>query len=133
MRSLHGFWQVRLRRPEKVEEGKDSEVPVVRKEQKSSTNWEANLEKQMQIWRENPFWHDQPPEIDVRVKSCLPREMINGSFVNLDERTCPFPMILTSMLNNQIDSFNIRTLGRNWFFELLLTLSREMSFWCPGL
>lgn len=64
---FQNFLKVRLRRPEKVEEGKDSEVPVVRKEHKSSTNWEANLEKQMQIWRENPFWHDQPPEIDVTV------------------------------------------------------------------
>lgn len=56
-----------MRRPEKGEEGKGSEAPVVRKEQKSSTDWEANLVKQLQLWRENPYWGDQPPEINATV------------------------------------------------------------------
>jgi len=97
-----------LRRPEKDDEGKDSQVPVVRKVQKPSTDWVANLEKQLQIWRENPFWSDRPPEIEVRIKSFLPREMIEGSFINLDKRTCSFSVILTSVMNNQTDSFNIQ-------------------------
>ncbi|KAL2903290.1 Phosphoserine aminotransferase [Bienertia sinuspersici] len=40
---------------------------VVKKEQRSSTDWEADLQKQLQLWRANPYWSEIPPEIDVTV------------------------------------------------------------------
>jgi hypothetical protein len=39
---------------------------LLRKEKGSSIPWEVDVEKQMQAWRENPSWVDQPPEIKVR-------------------------------------------------------------------
>ncbi|KAK9675566.1 hypothetical protein RND81_11G015700 [Saponaria officinalis] len=43
------------------------EVKQVRKVHKSSVDWKADLQKQMQLWRENPVWIDPTPEIDVTV------------------------------------------------------------------
>lgn len=63
---LQSFVKSHLRRPQKVE-GKDSLQPKARKVQNSSANWEENLEKQMQIWKHNPDWGDQTPEINVSV------------------------------------------------------------------
>lgn len=42
------------------------EVPVVRKEEGSSAALRIDLERQLQTWRQNPSWVDQPPEIKVR-------------------------------------------------------------------
>ncbi|OAY34527.1 uncharacterized protein LOC110628290 [Manihot esculenta] len=43
------------------------EVPVVRKEEGSSAALRIDLERQLQTWRQNPSWVDQPPEIKVTV------------------------------------------------------------------
>lgn len=65
---LQEFFKSHLRRFKKREEGKDFQLPILRKGQKSSTNWKATLEKQLQLWRENPHWGDaQTPEINVSV------------------------------------------------------------------
>ena len=65
-----GIWQSNLRRFKKGDEGKDFQLPILRKGLKSSTNWKATLEKQLQLWRENPHWGDaQTPEINVRINS----------------------------------------------------------------
>ncbi|GMH26111.1 hypothetical protein Nepgr_027954 [Nepenthes gracilis] len=64
-RKLQDFLTSRFKRSEEVE-GKGSTEPILRKEQKS-TDWEVNLDKQLKIWRENPLWGDQPPEITVSV------------------------------------------------------------------
>lgn len=37
-----------------------------RKERISLTNFEADLKKQMQAWKENPVWVDEAPKIKVR-------------------------------------------------------------------
>lgn len=37
---------------------------TVRKKESFKT-WEVDLERQMQKWRENPYWVDQPPELKV--------------------------------------------------------------------
>ena len=60
--------QSRLQRLAKGIEGVNSVNPVLRKEKGSSTAWEADLEKQMQAWTENPSWVDRSPEIKVRVE-----------------------------------------------------------------
>ncbi|XP_058005717.1 uncharacterized protein LOC110641631 isoform X2 [Hevea brasiliensis] len=39
------------------------ESPSVRKEEGSATALRIDLERQLQSWRENPSWVDQPPEI----------------------------------------------------------------------
>lgn len=66
---LQNFLKSHLRGLGKTRERKDVHVPqqVVRKEQKSSTDWEADLQKQLQLWRANPYWGSSPPEINVTV------------------------------------------------------------------
>uniref|UniRef100_A0A7C9DKN6 DUF220 domain-containing protein n=2 Tax=Opuntia streptacantha TaxID=393608 RepID=A0A7C9DKN6_OPUST len=65
---LQGFLKSNLRRFKKGDEGKDFQLPILRKGLKSSTNWKATLEKQLQLWRENPHWGDaQTPEINVSI------------------------------------------------------------------
>lgn len=66
---LRVFRQSHLRGPGKAGEGKDVPQQIVRKEQKTSTDWEADLQKQLQLWRADPYWgdQDQPPEINVRI------------------------------------------------------------------
>lgn len=58
--------QSRFQRLAKDIEGVNSMNHVLRKEKGSSIPWEVDVEKQMQAWRENPSWVDQPPEIKVR-------------------------------------------------------------------
>ncbi|CAO2829262.1 unnamed protein product [Amaranthus hypochondriacus] len=62
---LQNFFKSHIRVPGKVEEKKDVTHQVIKKEQKSSNEWEAELQKQLQLWRANPYWSDQPPEIEV--------------------------------------------------------------------
>lgn len=47
----------------------------LRNSRESLTDFEANLEKQLQVWNENPAWVDQTPEIKVRD---LLRDKIDG-------------------------------------------------------
>lgn len=53
--------------PKTIELGKDSAKP-----------WEVELERQLQAWRENSFWVDQSPEIEVSVPK--------GSLCNLNAK-----------------------------------------------
>uniref|UniRef100_A0A803LJA7 DUF220 domain-containing protein n=1 Tax=Chenopodium quinoa TaxID=63459 RepID=A0A803LJA7_CHEQI len=66
---MQNFFKSHLRQKGKVEEGKGVFEPqqVLRKEEKSSTDWEADLQKQLQLWRANPHWGSPPPEINVRI------------------------------------------------------------------
>lgn len=60
-----------LKRPENNDEGS-----IPRRNNSSSTYVEVDLEKQLQAWKENPTWVDQPPEI----KATVPK----GSLCNLN-------------------------------------------------
>lgn len=64
---LQNFLKSHLKGIGKQIERKDLRRDVVKKEHKGSVNWEADLQKQLQLWRDNPTWVDQPPEIDVTV------------------------------------------------------------------
>ncbi|XP_077220827.1 uncharacterized protein LOC143854652 [Tasmannia lanceolata] len=71
---------------------------VLRKEKKDYTSLEVNLEKQLQAWKENPTWVDQPPEIkvsvpkgslcnlNVKVKVGLPPDAIYNIVIDPDNR-----------------------------------------------
>ncbi|XP_062159018.1 uncharacterized protein LOC133866492 [Alnus glutinosa] len=73
---FQNFVKSRFQRLAKDIEGVNSMNHLLRKEKGSSIPWEVDVEKQMQAWRENPSWVDQPPEIKVSV----PR----GSLCNLN-------------------------------------------------
>ncbi|GAB4839783.1 hypothetical protein Ancab_020493 [Ancistrocladus abbreviatus] len=77
---LQDFFKLRLKRPEKDEDGKYGTEPISRMGQKSSTDWEVNLHKQLQIWRDNPLWGDQPPKINVSV----PKGSLCNLYVKFD-------------------------------------------------
>ncbi|KAF5449900.1 hypothetical protein F2P56_030301 [Juglans regia] len=63
-RTLQNCLKSRFQRLAKDMEGvKLGGTPALRKEKRSSTPWEVDLEKQMLAWSENPSWVDQPPEI----------------------------------------------------------------------
>ncbi|XP_074295647.1 uncharacterized protein LOC141623439 isoform X2 [Silene latifolia] len=64
---LQTFLKSHLKGIGKGAERKDAARQVVRKDHKSSVDWEADLKTQMQLWRQNPYWVDQPPVIDVTV------------------------------------------------------------------
>ncbi|XP_065873777.1 uncharacterized protein [Euphorbia lathyris] len=48
--------------------GKDNEGAIsLKKQEETSTTLKVDLEKQLQSWRENPLWNDEPPQIKVSV------------------------------------------------------------------
>ncbi|KAM7251158.1 hypothetical protein ACFE04_023041 [Oxalis oulophora] len=59
--------QSQLRRLAKDNGGLNFGNAFTRKEKVSSVTLESDLEKQLQPWRENPSWDDQPPQIKVSV------------------------------------------------------------------
>lgn len=72
---FQNFVKSRLQRLGKDSEGANSMSPLVKTWKGSSVPWEVDLEKQMQAWRENPSWVDQPSVIKVSIPK--------GSFCNL--------------------------------------------------
>ncbi|KAL9240950.1 hypothetical protein vseg_015115 [Gypsophila vaccaria] len=64
---LQNFLKSHLKGIGKRAERKDLRGEAVKKGHKSLVNWQADLQKQMQLWRDDPTWVDQPPEIDVTV------------------------------------------------------------------
>lgn len=46
---------------------KDDGVKKVSSVPKKAASLEVDLEKQLQAWRENPSWVDQPPDMKVRI------------------------------------------------------------------
>lgn len=60
-------WQSCLSDRFNFHERKDISGALTRKEQEVPKYREVNLEKQLQLWRENPLWGDKPPEVDVSV------------------------------------------------------------------
>ncbi|KAI9168654.1 hypothetical protein LWI28_000049 [Acer negundo] len=75
-RKLQNCLQARFMKFAKDREGENSASSVLRKGKGSSTALEVDLERQLQCWRENPSWADQPPEIKVSVPK--------GSLCNLN-------------------------------------------------
>ncbi|KAK3223359.1 hypothetical protein Dsin_010384 [Dipteronia sinensis] len=75
-RKLQNCLQARFMKFAKDSEGGNSASSVLRKGKGSSTALEVDLERQLQCWRENPSWDDQPPEIKVSVPK--------GSLCNLN-------------------------------------------------
>lgn len=57
--------QIQLSKFAKRDRRGDSTSLFPRKE-KGTSAWEVDLKKQMQAWKENPSWNDQPPEIKVK-------------------------------------------------------------------
>lgn len=69
--------KMHLKRSSKDEDGETtSGSSIPRKEKGPSTGLDLNQEKQLQAWKENPIWADQPPEIKVNVPK--------GSLCNLN-------------------------------------------------
>ena len=58
--------QSQLKRLAKDNDGIKSVNSFLRKEKGSSAELGIDLEKQLQAWRENPSWVNQPPEIKVK-------------------------------------------------------------------
>lgn len=61
--SFSRLLQSHLKRSKNGNEGTNLKASV---EKGSSTALGLNLEKQLQHWKENPVWTEQPPEIKVR-------------------------------------------------------------------
>lgn len=58
---------------------------------KKATSLEVDLEKQLQAWRENPSWADQPP--DIKVRDVLPSTELVSIGVGLNW-LCPVVSLL---------------------------------------
>lgn len=43
-------------------------------EETSYTDYEANLDKQLQAWKSNPTWSDKPPEMKVNLMIMIMHE-----------------------------------------------------------
>lgn len=67
-------------RPENAVEQNHSSKQDSRKEKKSLTDWRVELDKQLQLWRENPIWGDQTTKIDVSV----PKGSLCNLYVKFD-------------------------------------------------
>lgn len=76
---LHNILKSRFNRFKKPVDGQDSTLLCPRKEQKSSS-CKADLDKQLQLWRENPVWDVETPRIDVRV----PKGSLCNLYVSFD-------------------------------------------------
>ncbi|WCJ38453.1 hypothetical protein M5689_019514 [Euphorbia peplus] len=73
---LQNSLKAQLRKLAKDNEGAFS----MKKEEKTSTTLKIDLEKQLQSWRENPSWNDEPPQIKVSV----PKGSLCNLTVNFD-------------------------------------------------
>lgn len=73
---LRSCLQARFMKFAKGSKGENLANSVMRKGKGSSTALEVDLDRQLQCWRENPIWTDQPPEIKVSVPK--------GSLCNLN-------------------------------------------------
>lgn len=58
--------QAQLKKLAKHNESMNLVSSVLGDRKRSSTALDVDLERQLQGWRENPSWIDQPPEIKVR-------------------------------------------------------------------
>ncbi|CAO2828830.1 unnamed protein product [Amaranthus hypochondriacus] len=68
---LQNFFESHVRVPGEVKDRKDVTQQVSENEQKALNEWETELQKQLQLWRANPYWSHQPPEIEVAVPKGL--------------------------------------------------------------
>ncbi|XP_057949044.1 uncharacterized protein LOC131144422 isoform X2 [Malania oleifera] len=73
---FHSCIMSRLNKFAKDNEETNSESRSLGKEKGSYAGFEVNLEKQLQAWKDNPIWTNQPPEIKVSVPK--------GSLCNLN-------------------------------------------------
>ncbi|KAF8399692.1 hypothetical protein HHK36_015562 [Tetracentron sinense] len=95
---LQNYLKSHFKKSAKDDWGGNSASPVLKKEKGSSTALEVNLEKQLQAWKENPVWADQPPEIkvsvpkgslcnlNVKVKVGLPPDAVYNIVIDPDNR-----------------------------------------------